>query len=181
MAFHCSKQMALTLFCIFRQAERSVHYALSCPSQWAQFVAYYETSKQTQISEVIGRLRDAGVREDNAPSRQVLAQDSLLSIVRCAAGLLCNRLKRSWAFTTQEIAFFCATLEHLLKILHNVDLPHKEELVELRLDCFYCHSVIARKLIGVTEIRKADLIEHFNQSEYVSHVTFQDMGIHRPR
>lgn len=180
MAFHFSKQTALTLFCLFRQAERSVHYALSCPSQWSQFVAYYDKLKQTRVSEVIGVLKDTGAVQSNTPSRQALAQASLMSIVRYTVGLLCNPLKRSWAFSREEASFFSATLERLLGILHNADLPQKEELIELRLDCYCCHSVIAHRLIGVAAIRKADLIEHFNQSGYVNHVTFEDMGIHSP-
>jgi hypothetical protein len=178
MAFYFPKNTALTLLCLFRQAERSVHYALACPSQWSQFVAYYDKPKQFQISEVIGMLQDAGAVQDNVPSRQDLAQNGLWSIVRCTAGLLSNPLKRSWAFSVREMSFFSATLEHLLKILNNTDLPQKEELIELRLDCFECHYVIARKLIGVPEMQIANSIEHFNQSEYVSHVKFQDMGIH---
>jgi hypothetical protein len=181
MYLYFSKNTSLTLFCFLRQAERSVHYALSCPSQWSQFVAYYDKSKQTQISEVIGMLKDAGAVQDNIPSRQALAQSGLLSMVRCTAGLLCNPLKRSWAFSVREISFFSVTLEHLLRILHNADLPKKEELIELRLDCFVCNSVIARKLIGVREIKKASSVEHFNQSEYVTGFTFQEIGIQNPR
>ena len=178
MAFYLPKNTALTLFCLFRQAERSVHYALSCPSQWSQFVSYYDKAKQIQISEAIGMLKDAGAVQDNVPSRQGLAQDGFLSFVRCTAGFLTNPFKRSWAFSVREISFFSATFEHLLRILNNTDLPQREELIELRLDCFECHYVIARKLIGVPEIQRANSIDHFNQSEYVSHVTFQEVGIH---
>jgi hypothetical protein len=178
MASYFPKNTALTLFCLFRQAERSVHYALSCPSQWSQFVAYYDEPKQIQISEAIGMLNDAGAAQDKVPSRQALARSGLLNIVSCAAGLLTNRLRRSWAFSVRELSFFSATLEHLLKILNNTDLPQKEELIGLRLDCFDCHYVISRRLIGVPEIQIANSIEHFNQSEYVRHVNFQDLGIH---
>jgi hypothetical protein len=95
MAFSFPKNTALTLFCLFRQAERSVHYALSCPNQWSQFVAYYDQPKQIQISEVIGMLKDAGAVQDDAPNRQALAQNGLLSIVRCTAGIVPNPLLRT--------------------------------------------------------------------------------------
>ena len=55
-----SKDTALLLFCCFRQADRSVHYALSCPTQWPQFVAYYDDVKRNRIRVAIGLLQDAG-------------------------------------------------------------------------------------------------------------------------
>ena len=41
MAVVLDKTTVLALFCSFRQAERSVHYALSSPNQWTGFLAYY--------------------------------------------------------------------------------------------------------------------------------------------
>jgi hypothetical protein len=175
-----SKNTALLLFCYFRQAERSVHYALTFPDSWPQFLAYYDKAKQTQIAKAISLLKDAGAEPDKAPSRLVFEQNGWLSVVRCSAALLCNPLKSSWSFSTQELSFFSATLEHPLRILGYAEPPEIDELIELRMDCFQCHYIIRRKLIGVPEIRKADAIEHFGQSKYVSPVTFQDLGIQRP-
>lgn len=175
-----SKNAALLLFCYFRQAERSVHYALTFPNEWPQFLAYYDESRQTQITKVIGSLKDAGAELAKVPSRQELEPNSWLSFLRCSAALLCNPLKRSWSFSRRELSFFSATLEHLLWILGYAEPRENDELIELRLDCLDCHYIIGRKLIGIPEIRKADAIEHFNQSKYVSHVTFQDLGIHCP-
>jgi hypothetical protein len=175
-----TKTTALTLFCHFRQAERSIHQVLSCPSKWPQFVAYYDEPRQTQIAAAIATLESSGAVQVMPPRRAALAENALLSMVRCTAGLLWNRLKHSWSFSAQEASFFAATLERVLGILHRGELPHQEEFIELRLDCFHCHHLIARKLIGIPELRKADSIEHFNQSKYVRHVTLQEMGIHDP-
>jgi hypothetical protein len=102
-----SKNTALLLFCYFRQAERSVHYALSFPNDWPQFLAYYNKEKQTQITKVIGLLKDAGAELDRIPSRQELfAQNGWLSVVRCSAALLCNPLKCTWSFSRKELSFF---------------------------------------------------------------------------
>jgi hypothetical protein len=171
-----SKKMALLLFCSFRQAERSVHFAHSSPSQWLEFVAYYH-GKQPHIANAIAMLRDAGAVQDSVPRRHMLAESSLLSVARSITGLLCNRLKRSWSFSVDELSFFSATLERLRRILRHPVLPASEELIELRLDCFECHYLIGRKLFGVPEIRKADAIEHFNQSDHIRHVTFQEMDL----
>jgi hypothetical protein len=176
MATLLSKKAALLLFCYFRQAERSIHHAVSCPTEWSQFVAYYD-AKQTEIITVITMLKDAGAARDSDVSREDLTENSLLSVGRSIAGLLWNRLKRTWSFSVRELSFFSGTLDKLLRMLHDSERPNKHELIELRLDCYYCHYTIGRKLIGIPEIRKADSIEHFMQSGYVNHVTFREMDI----
>jgi hypothetical protein len=174
-----SKKSALLLFCYFRQAERSVHYALTFPNAWPQFLAYYDKGKQNEIAKMIDLLNDAGAELDEVPSRQELfRQNEWLSVVRCSAALLCNPLKRSWSFSGRELSFFSATLEHLLRILGYAEPRENDELIELRMSCFDCHYIIRGKLIGVPEIRKAEAIEHFGQSKYVSPVTFEGLGIH---
>lgn len=175
-----SKNTALLLFCYFRQAERSVHSALTFPKAWPQFLAYYDKEKQSQIAKVIDLLKDAGAGLDRVSSRQEVEHNGWLSIVRCLAALLCNRFKRSWFFSTRELSFFSVTLEHLLGLLGHPEPPETDELIELRVDCFDCHYIIASKLIGIPEIRKANAIDHFGQSKYISHVTFQDLGTQCP-
>lgn len=175
-----SKNTAVLLFCYFRQAERSVHSALTFPKVWPQFLAYYDRAKQTEIAKVIDWLKDAGARRERVPSRQEFEQDYFWIALRCLPALLCNRFKRSWSFSTRELSFFSATLEQLLRILGLAEPPETDELIELRMGCFDCHYIIASKLIGVPEIRKANAIEHFSQSIYFKHVTLQDLGMQSP-
>lgn len=176
-----SKNTALLLFCFFRQAERSVHVALTFPKTWLQFLAYYDKAKQIQISKVIDLLKDAGAVLDKVPNRQELERKGWVSVVRCSAALVLNRFKRSWSFSKRELSFFSATLEHLLGILGHAEPPKTDELIELRVDCFDCHYLIAGKLIGVPEIKKANAIEHFGgQSKHINYVTFQDLGFQSP-
>jgi hypothetical protein len=169
-----SKNTALTLFCCFRQSERSVHYALSFPKEWPEFLAYYDKAKRTHIAELIRMLRAAGAARNGALYLSVRAQYTSLSIVSRAANALCNQFKNHWSFSVQELSFFCRTLERFIEALHK-DLPSQEELIELRTDCFRCHYAIARRLIGVSAIRKAASIEHFNQSEYVEHYNLDEI------
>jgi hypothetical protein len=116
-------------------------------------------------------------RGKNAPIRQALAQSDFVGMVSGAVGLLLNPLKKSWSFSAREISFFFVTLEHILKILHTAGPLQKEKLIDFRMDCFDCHSIIAHKLIGVPEIRQAQSIEHWLQSEKINHVTLKDLGI----
>jgi hypothetical protein len=172
-----SKQTALILFCYFRQAERSVHYALSFPNQWPQFRAYYGDAKRTQIAKLIGLLRAAGATRDDLGGGQVLKGDGLLAGLGSVVALVCNPFRRRWTFSVQELSFLLATLETLLRDLCTDDPPEKPRLIALRRDCFQCHSIISRKLVGLPELRKAASIEHFNQSEYAKSVTLEEIGL----
>jgi hypothetical protein len=175
-----SKRIALKLFCCFRQAERSVHHAAAGPKQWALFLAYYDEPKWARIGALLEMLKAAGADPGDFPGRKAFERNSFLDVLRSAAAIPVNRLRASWSFSVPEISFFSATLERFFAILHCPDRPDGERLIDLRMACYECHAIIRRKLIGVPELRKADAIEHFNQSEYVSHVTFEDIGIPNP-
>ncbi len=177
VATRFSKTTALKLFCSFREAERSVHHALTCRSQWVRFVAYYGEAKQRRIADLIGLLHDAGAVPDKSACRESLLRDNIVTFVCRITAWLVNPLRESWAFSAKENSFFAATFEHLLNILRHSTPPPQEELIDLRFDCLGCHTLIERKLVGVAEIRKGCLIEHWFQSSYVNHVTFQEMGI----
>jgi hypothetical protein len=177
MAAIFSKKTALELFCCFRQAERSVHHAAAGPKQWARFLAYYDEPKQARSAALLEILKAAGAVPGNVPDRLSFEPNSFLYVLRSAAAILVNRLRLSWSFSVSEISFFSATLGRLLALLHCSDKPDGERLIDLRLDCCECHAIIRRKLIGIPELRLATSIEHFDQSEYVRHFTFEDIGI----
>jgi len=172
-----SKDTALLLFCCFRQADRSVHYALSCPSQWPQFVAYYDDVKRNRIRVALGLLKDAGADTRSSRPGELDETGGLREIPRLLAGYFFNPLKQTWSFSVQQLTFFSVTLGSLLDVLGDPERRANEELIKLRGDCFQCHYCIGRKMIGLREIRKADGIEHFNQSDFTTHVTFADVGI----
>jgi hypothetical protein len=169
-----SKKTSLTLLCYFRQSERSVHYVLSSPIQWPEFVKYYDNAKRTQIAELIHTLQAAGASQNGTSHFSVTAEDTFLSILSCAVNALRNQFKRQWSFSPQELSFFCGTLERLMETLYQ-DFPCQEKLIELRWNCFRCHYLIARRLIGVSTIRKAASIEHFNQSEHIEHYKLDEV------
>jgi hypothetical protein len=53
-------------------------------------------------------------------------------------------------------------------------------LTDLRMDFSMCGFIVAHKLIGSPELRRAVNVEHFNQSDCASPVTFHEMGVQGP-
>jgi hypothetical protein len=168
------KSTALALLCYLHQAERSVHFALSSPSQWPEFVAYYDDFKRGQIGQLVRTLKATETTPAGIPNLQLTPHDTVLDIVRFAASAVCNQFKKHWSFSPQEISFFCRTLERVISALH-ADSAHGENLVGLRTDCYECQYVIARRLIGVSAVRKALAVEHFGQSDYMNHIKIGDL------
>jgi hypothetical protein len=127
----------------------------------------------------IAMLKDAGARSSSWNRYQLVQNSKLWDIPYLLTLYFYNPLKRSWSFSVQQLSYFSVTFERLLEVLGDAEPGANKQLIELRLDCFHCHYLIGKKLIGLPEIRKADAIEHFNQSDYISHVTFEDMGFDR--
>ncbi len=165
----------LRLFSYFRQAERSVHYALSCPSQWREFVAYYNSDKQDCIRRLIHRLHQAGARESHVPPRESFHRSTFRAILWSLARLIVNRARASWLFSAEELSFFSATFQLLLRTLSLTDHPGLGPLFELRMDCLQAQVLIKEKLIGVRGLRRAETVEHFNQSDYVQGIAIEDL------
>jgi hypothetical protein len=175
--WRCSKRGALSLFCVFRQGERSIHFALSSPVEWAQLRSFYDFDKRKRISAIIDDFRRAGIVSENVSAPRSMITHGLISMAMRMAGLICNRFKCNWTFRLQEAEVFGATLARLLKTVQYVSAPETDELIQLRLDCFYCHYAIRQRLIGLSELRKANSIEHFNQSLFTEHFSFHDLGL----
>lgn len=172
-----TKNEALLLCCYLRQAERSVHYALSWPDSWSEFTAYYRGDRQNHIAKVIDMLKDAGGAEDGTPARRALSRRCLSNIASCSAGIIINRFKSKWSFGADEILSFSSALERLMLATVDSTPPPLEELLELRMDLFASHHAIACRLVGVREMPATLNIEHFGESKFIEHVSLRDLGV----
>ncbi len=176
-----TKTSLLTLYCCCHQAERSLDNALSSPETWDHFLAFFDEVKQSRIREMVDMLKKADSDLTGVPSRESFLANPLLVVASSAVFLIVNRLKKSWSFSAKQTTFFAASLDRLLGLLKNRQPPRREAVIDLRMDFCQCGLIIKHKLIGVAEMRLAEKIEHFNQSAFVNHVSFQDVAIHGPQ
>ena len=68
---------------------------------------------------------------DTGPYQRRRAKNPVFGVVQCGVRLLLNRFKRAWAFSTQEITLFHATLRTLVDVLQRREIPKPERLIEL--------------------------------------------------
>jgi hypothetical protein len=180
MSTRLSKNTILALFCYCRQAERSVHHAASCSSQWLNFVAYYDEEKRHAIARLIETLRQAGAAHNPNVDPQSFSQSIFSALICQTLGRVINKIRASWSFSTMELSFIYSALRQLLNIIEGAKPQAFQELIDLRMDLYACQEILGWKLIGMSELRKAEKIAHFNQSDYLEHVSLQEMGVHIP-
>jgi hypothetical protein len=176
MPLQLSRSTALTLFSVCRQAERSVHYALSCPGHWAEFVAFYDREKLGPVNSLLPILKRAvGDLLITPTCESFTERNVIVEILTALVRRVRNMWKKVWLMSGSEAAFISASLGKLLEILGQPECPRIEGLIELRMDLCLCQWILRRKLIGLPEFRIASAVEHFFQSDHVKHVTLQEL------
>ena len=176
MGASLKKNLAVTLYCHYRQAERSVHFALSNPAQWLGFIRYYDPMKRKALASALEALRAVGTTDRGIPTREQFLRTCFFRPWTFLLNQLRESATASWRFSEDELAFLCATLAAFDSVLDSHVAREHAVLIDLRLDLCTCEAIIENRLIGVAELRTARNIEHFGQSDYVRHVTFEEIG-----
>lgn len=170
-----TKDQVVLLFCFFRQAERSVDHALSSPTQWSDFLRYYDPSKRCLLSELLKSLDHEFVVAGHPSKEPILLNNVFLSTIVVILGLIVNRFKSTWKFSAREVAMFSSSLGKLQEILDGSDFPGSASLIDCRVRCWKCQFIMTCKLAGLDEIRKASDIEHFNQADFRRHFSYEEI------
>ena len=172
-----SRPFIVQLYCVARQAERSVHVALY--AHWLTLKAYYSGERQAMVRSVRDYLRER--LDHQRPTRSHANRDEMLQEVsepgsmRYLLGPWIARWKNNWTFSVDALTFIADTLEHLLDFLERCEQPDRDALIALRTDCWACEYLIECRCHGLAELRRARHIEHFNQSFHIVPVTIQDL------
>jgi len=169
-----SKKAANSLYCFCRQAALSVHRVTQ--NQWGEFLAFYDAEKKAWLDQLLDISRIPGATPKQMPSA-LSQRDPIMAIAASVIRIVQNQFRRSWSFSVVELSYIHCTLTDVHKILQERQPPSLEERIKLRMRLDDCRFIISQKLIGVPELRIIDRIEHFNQSEYVQHITLKELGV----
>jgi hypothetical protein len=127
MKIPVGKRLLLTLDCLTKQAERSIHPAM-CPGQWPLLQHYYDETKRALLIhtlEEIDRLVPPG--EAVRPCSDFSGL-SLGWLVTYPIARFLNRYRTKWLFRTEEIRFIAAALTSFLHALSSAAEPPNREL-----------------------------------------------------
>jgi hypothetical protein len=171
------KESVVKLYCYCREAERSVHRALSDP--WPDFLAYYGADKTDPIRQLIqglaGAARKAGPCPDPPPNVGVLDMSVWRMFVRFCFGRWLVRWETGWSFPEREICYILGRLEALFRLLASPTRPEPQVLIALRMAFCECEHIIAQRCYGLRGIEIAQGIDHFNKTAWLPQVTLADV------
>src|SRR5262245_20775937 len=120
-----SARTVLELFCVARQAERSVDRILC--GAWNELVEYYTSEKVERIESLFSALHSLLPEEaaatlpgdgEKIANRLSLPGMIILSLLQWFAPL-----RKTWRFRSQEMAFMTAVLDRLLRALRSPVRP----------------------------------------------------------
>lgn len=171
MGIRLKKRFAILLFCCLRQAERSVHYAVSTPSWWDQFLEYYDAPRRQMLRSIRDRLYAMGARRTRIPQREDVDRTFLPYEMQIYfnqfTNFLLRPLKRSWRFTEDEVTFFAVALDAVDKLWDEREPPLANHyLVKLRTDISIARDIMEIRMAGIPQIKKAMWMEHFCCPDY---------------
>jgi hypothetical protein len=167
MGVSIKKEQALRFFCLARQAERSIDFALSSERQWDMLRQYYHGERLGMLECAVESLR--GLTPPAAPpiSRDQAFRLRLGWVLTYPARRLLNRLRASWRFEEKELQFILQTFRSVIDTLRRSQKPEARTLVQIRMDLYACQVIIERKLVGLPQARQAQRIEHFCQAAHI--------------
>jgi hypothetical protein len=168
MAITIRKQEALRFFCLARQAERSIDFALSSERQWDLLRQYYDGGRLGKVESAVESLRALAPAPAASLSREQAFEVSVFRVLTYPVRIILNRFRASWPFQESELQFILQTLQAVIDLLKRRQKPEARNLVQTRMDLHACEVIIERKLAGVPEVRKAGRIEHFCQAPHIT-------------
>jgi hypothetical protein len=172
-----SARTVLELFCVARQAERSVDRILGF--EWGELIEYYTPEKVERIESLLTTLRS--LLPEGAVATRGADRDEIGDGVplpgRITVFLLqwFAPLRKIWRFRSQELAFVAAVLGRLLRALKSPVRPPQEALITLRRDLWMCEYVIECRCYGLPGLKEANRVEHLWPPLHIKPVRIIDL------
>lgn len=176
MKIMVQKKLALQLYCLARQGERSIDFGLQSLPMWSEMREFFDGRRRSRL-ELAERTVLRLLPEGNLPlSTRDEIPDRTAHLFPIYVGRLAlNRFRSRWRFPVREVAFLARTFKSLVSVLQSPEKPDTNALVNLRLDLAACQWIIAGRLMGVSTLRRTQRIEHFGQSAHVASLKWEDI------
>lgn len=160
-----------SLYCVCRQAERTVDVVLWC--DWAELTSFYGHShRHAHLQNAIRMLstcEELG-EQDYKDLRTRYQAHGTGSWQR-----LKSLLSRNKGLSAEEQAFIRYVLCRFVKMLDHQARPTDDELIRTRLDCCLCEQILIGKGLEKKWLQRATAVEHLNASEYLDTYSIEEL------
>ena len=175
MRIEIDKRLALTLYCLARQGERSIDFSLSSARQWALLRDYYQGERRHRLLDLLGELERLALRHPEGYSRDQWGRAGPGWVLAYPVLALINRWRTRWLFSEDQVSFFVTAMTRLVQALSCETQPTTALLIDLRLDLYLCQWILEKKLVGVPFLRSASTIEHFCQADHLPSISWSQL------
>jgi hypothetical protein len=178
MSISLHRKVIVQFYCLFSEAERSLHRLLDPAAPWSEFQQYYSCQKRESLRRALGFLTrriPCSVEDFPGPSKEEMNKTVCPpGLLRVLCGRWLARWKTSWTFSIPEIHWLALTGQTFLDCLEKMDKPNTDLLISLRQDFYLCQTILAYRCIGMREIEQSKPIGHFRQTEWLKTIPVAD-------
>ncbi len=178
MSIKMEKDLILRIYCLARQADRSISFALR--SSWESFREFYDDDRVNSLKTMVNLLPSIAlpsIAQKAVPpiTRGIVGDLTLFRVLSMPWKALFNRIRTSWRFRPIEVQLIRQVFDALVDHIQSPEKPDLRVLVQLRLDLCACEWLIEHKLFGLPILLKAARIEHFCQPDRLPHVKLEEV------
>jgi hypothetical protein len=172
------RKQVLFLYGSLLEAERSVDFALGLG--WAELRDYYVAEKRQTLRQLIDVLCRA--TQSHGPMLVLPDRAAFARLTSPFADFMCQvlggwiqRWRCSWSFSPDALIPMAACLQVFLSYLDRDNKPVLEDLVALRICLCEARSFIEIRCHGLPELRRARMLKHFGQADWISATRLTDL------
>jgi hypothetical protein len=165
----------LRIYCLARQAERSIDFALHSQEQWELFRQYYDEARLRRLYDLVRELETSTPNGSASISSDQIPGITPSWVLSYPLRWLVNRIRITWMFSATEIRYISHVLRTFIEVTGSVVRPGLKDLVQLRMDLYVAELVIEKKLTGLSSLEKARDIEHFCQNDYRVYFSLEEV------
>jgi hypothetical protein len=167
MSIRLDNNLAQRIYCLARQAERSVDFALASARQWELFRQYYDDSRRGRILDLVRVLEPLVANRQGLISRDQIPGITASWVLFYPIRWLLNHFQSKCTFSETELIYIVIVFRAFVQATDTTPQPDPTSLVQLRMDLQVVEEIIQMKLTGITSLRKAKNVEHFSQADHV--------------
>jgi hypothetical protein len=156
----------LRIYCLARQAERSVDFALASQGQWDLFRQYYDQARLSRLHGLVRELETSSPNGSTSIKRDQILDTALSWALSYPVRWLLNQFRMRWTFSDGEMTYVTHVFRAFIEVTGSITQPDPKDLVQLRMDLFAAEMIIEKKLTGLSSLEKARNIEHFCQNDH---------------
>ncbi len=147
------KNFLLGLYLFLRQLQLSIDRSLN--DDWAALVEYL--SYKTSVQEVLDKLQSASTIDLEKRAGDKVERP-------CLSKGLSSVVGRKNCLSNEEIIYIYAKLKTIASFLVGDSAPHREALINLRMDLLHSEELVKIR-ISKKYLTSKEFVEHFNQNE----------------